>query len=139
MAKYHVFRLKPDEEIVAGIRRYIEERNIKSGLVLGIIGSLNEVELSFLKSVPGNYITVKYRGPLEIVSAQGNIGMDEDNSPIAHIHMVVSNEFTAVGGHLTSGRIFTTAEVAILEFEGEVSIRRKHDEWSGLKEMEIEG
>ena len=136
MANYHVFRVKEDTEIMGEIAAYCEEHNIDSGILLGMIGSLNHVKLSFIKSVPGNYITEEYTGPLEIVAAQGSIAREVDGDRIIHIHMVISDKEGAVGGHFSEGTTFTTAEVVILEFEvDEPELKRQLDDYTGLKEL----
>ncbi len=136
MTEYHVFRVGPDQPLLAEIKRYCEEKNINSALVLGIIGSLNEVTLAFIRSVPADYVTEDFTGPLEIAAAQGSIAMDKGER-VLHIHLVISDHDRAVGGHLVEGKIFTTAEVALMEFEeGEAELKRKLDDYTGLKELQ---
>lgn len=138
MAKYHVFRVEPDRELYGAVVEYADENSIDSGLVVGMIGSLKEVELAFIKTLPGNYIKRSFGGPLEIAAAQGNLAMDKTTGErIAHIHITVSNETQAVAGHLVSGRIYTTAEVALLEFTNgnEPNLERGEDPYTGLREL----
>ena len=80
--KIHVFRVKPGQELLNGIARYCHEREIFSGVVIGIIGSVENARLNFLKALPGKYDSVDYHGPLEIVCAQGSIAI-KDDAPIS--------------------------------------------------------
>lgn len=136
MTKHHVFRVGPDQPLLAEIKRYCEEKNINSALMLGMIGSLKEVTLAFIRSVPADYVTEDFTGPMEIAAGQGSVAMD-NGERVLHIHLVISDHDRAVGGHLVEGKTFTTAEVAILEFEeGEPELKRKLDDHTGLKELQ---
>ena len=128
----HIFRVTPGKELVESISDYCQSRGINGGVVTGIIGSLNNVSLGFLKELPGKYITREFAGPLEIAASQGSVGICGDERVI-HIHMTISDEHGAVGGHLVSGEVFSTAEVIIKELQD--CIARRTDDYTGLKEL----
>jgi predicted DNA-binding protein with PD1-like motif len=130
--KIHVFRVKPGQELLNGIARYCHEREIFSGVVIGIIGSVENAQLNFLKALPGKYESVDYCGPLEIVCAQGSIAL-KDDAPIIHIHIQLSGQGICSGGHLAKASVFSTAEVAIgaLDYQ----LRRQSDSYTGLNEL----
>ena len=75
--KVHVFRVKPEQEIIREIGRYCRQHQISSGVVIGIIGSVQRAKLNFLKGLPGRYETEEYSGHLEIVCAQGSIALKD--------------------------------------------------------------
>ena len=129
----HVFRVKPNEELVQSITQYCESEHITSAVVTGIIGSLRSVKLGFLKELPGKYETEDFQGPLEIVCAQGTVAVCQGEFAL-HIHILVSDEKHAAGGHLTSARVFSTAEVALAELDQQ--IKRRFDDYTGLKELQ---
>jgi len=137
MPKTHMFRVKPDQELLGAIKSYCERERIRSGVITQLIGSFSSVKLNFLKSLPGNYTTKEFRnpkGPLEIVTGQGTIAtMKDTNELVLHIHILVSDENRAVGGHLAEGTIFSTAEVFIEETDQ--PIKRILDSYTGLKEL----
>ncbi len=131
--KMHIFRIQPGQDLLKGIGEYCEKNSIKSAEILQIIGSLKVAELSFLKELPGKYITKKFKGPMEIVCAQGSIAT-AGNEVVPHIHIMVSTEKSAIGGHLSIGCIiFSTAEVFIGELWKQ--IERKKDSHTGLNEL----
>jgi predicted DNA-binding protein with PD1-like motif len=135
MQKTHLFRVKPNEELLSAIKSYCEKNRIRSAVITHIIGSFSNVKLSFLKTLPGKYITKEFRGPLEIVAGQGTIAtMADTNELVLHIHIIVSDENKAVGGHLAEGKIFSTAEVFIEELD--YPIKRKLDSYTGLREID---
>lgn len=130
--RIHVFRIKPGQELLNEIRRYCMEHAISSGIVIGIIGSVDNAHLNFLKSLPAKYDSVEYHGPLEIVCAQGSIAM-KDDTPIIHIHIQLSKQDMCSGGHLAKALVFSTAEVTIGELD--YQLRRQLDSYTGLNEL----
>ena len=84
--KVHVFRVKPRQEVASEVASYCRQNGISSGVVLGIIGSVEKASLNFLRELPGKYETKEYQGPLEIVCAQGSVAL-KDAEPVIHIHI----------------------------------------------------
>jgi predicted DNA-binding protein with PD1-like motif len=130
--KVHVFRVKPDQELLGAIVDYCRRNNITSGVVLGIIGSLKNARLNYLVELPGKYVPVDYPGPLEIVSAQGSVALKADEI-VLHIHIQLSSQKGCYGGHLDGATVFSTAEVVIGELD--YQLRRRTDDYTGLNEL----
>ena len=130
--KIHIFRLKPDQKLFEGTLDFCQKKRIISGVIISLLGSLKNVELGFLKKLPGKYITRKIKGPLEIVFGTGTIAQ-MDEKTLLHIHLEISDERKAIGGHLVEGTIFSTAEVIIGEL-GE-QLNRQKDNFTGLNEL----
>ncbi len=133
-SKIHIFRVKPEQDLLESIQIFCEKKKITSGIIIGIIGSLEVASINYLKSLPGNYVNKKYQGPMEIVASQGSIAKCGKDT-IVHIHMVVDNEKETRGGHLAKGSIiFSTAEVVIGELN--YQLEREKDEYTGLLELQ---
>lgn len=130
--KIHAFRIKPGQELLDRISRYCQEHKISSGIIIGIIGSVEDARLNYLKALPGKYESVDYSGPLEIVCAQGSIAL-KDDTPIIHIHIQLSGQNICSGGHLARATVFSTAEVSIGELD--YQLRRQIDSYTGLNEL----
>ena len=130
--KVHVFRVKPGQELLGEIASYCQEHSISSGVVIGIIGSVESARLHFLTELPGKYEGVQYSGPLEIVCAQGSVAVQND-SPIIHIHIQLSRQDICRGGHLAEATVFSTAEVVIGELDRQ--LWRRSDSYTGLNEL----
>ena len=128
----HVFRVKPEQELLGEIVRYCREHGISSGVVVGIIGSVKSARLNFLMELPGKYDSVTYLGPLEIVCAQGSVAV-KNGDTIIHIHIQLSGQDTCRGGHLAEATVFSTAEVTIGELD--YQLRRQVDNYTGLNEL----
>ena len=127
-----MFRVKPKQELLSEIAHYCREYGISSGVVIGIIGSVESAQLNFLTGLPGKYDNVDYSGPLEIVCAQGSVALKNDD-PVIHIHIQLSGQDICRGGHLAEATVFSTAEVAIAELD--YQLRRQFDSYTGLNEL----
>ncbi len=130
--KIHVFRVKPKQELLGEIAGYCQAQGITSGVIIGIIGSVESAQLNFLVELPGKYVPREYAGPLEIVCAQGSVALKEDKT-IVHVHIQLSSQDICRGGHLARATVFSTAEVTIgvLDYQ----LRRQSDEYTGLNEL----
>ena len=134
--KIHIFRVKPGQELAGEIAVYCRQKGVTSAVVIGIIGSVTSLKLNFLKTLPGKYETVEFKGPLEIVSGQGSVAL-KDSELIVHVHLQVSSQTECRGGHLVEARIFSTAEVVIGELD--YPLNRYTDEYTGLNELKEPG
>jgi predicted DNA-binding protein with PD1-like motif len=132
--KIHVFRVFPKAELLKEIKTFCEKNKITSAIVIGIIGSLNKVQLGFLKELPGKYIKKNFTGPVEIVCGQGSIALCK-NELVVHIHIQISDENRSFGGHLISAEVFSTAEVVLGELTDQII--REQDPLTGLNELVV--
>ena len=130
--KIHVFRVMPGQELLTGITTYCRQNNVTSGVIIGIIGSVTKIKLNYLLKLPGDYKTIEYTGPLEIVCAQGTVALKEGNLML-HIHMQLSSPEISHGGHVGDAMIFSTAEVTIGELD--YQLNRTLDQYTGLNEL----
>ena len=132
--KIHVFRVKPKQELASEIADHCRQNGISSGVVIGIIGSVESARLNFLRELPGKYETKEYKGPLEIVCAQGSVAL-KDSELIVHIHIQLSGLDGCQGGHFVEARVFSTAEVVIGELD--YQLYRYADDYTGLNELQL--
>ncbi|MBM4241992.1 MAG: DNA-binding protein [Euryarchaeota archaeon] len=123
-----VSRLTSGKDLKKGIEEIIVQNDLNSGIILCIVGSLNSALLRM-----SNEDVKEFRGPFEIVSAEGTITRDG-----IHVHISMSDGRGRVfGGHLLDGCIInTTAEICIMEIEG--TLRRIFDPETGYKELSID-
>ena len=132
--KVHMFRVKPKQELASEITNYCVQYGITSGVVIGIIDSVESAKLNFLKELPGMYEAVEYTGPLEIVCAQGSVAL-KGSDLITHVHIQLSSPDICQGGHLVEAKVFSTAEVAIGELD--YQLIRYADAYTGLNELKL--
>ena len=124
-----VERLKPGEELQSSLKRIAFEHNIKAGVIVCAVGSLNVASLRMAGANEAKTID----GPLEIVSITGTLS---DTS--MHVHLSVSDSAgKTIGGHLMAGcKVFTTIELVILELSDEWVFERKIDEQTTYLELD---
>jgi predicted DNA-binding protein with PD1-like motif len=130
--KVHAFRVKPKQELFSSIVQYCGDNNITSGIIIGIIGSVEKARLNFIVQLPGKYEGVDYTGPLEIVCAQGSVAR-KDNEVLVHVHVQLSGRDICSGGHLVEAIIYSSAEVIIGELD--YQLYRQYDSYTGLNEL----
>jgi Predicted DNA-binding protein with PD1-like DNA-binding motif len=122
-----VKRLHPGQDLKGSLLQIRDSKDLKSGVILSMVGSLNQ---AVLRMADGNNKTII--GPLEIVSATGTIATNG-----VHLHLAVADKNgTVMGGHLMEGcPVHTTVELCIecpdMVFE------RGLDPETGYMELEI--
>ncbi|KAA0285299.1 MAG: DNA-binding protein [Chloroflexi bacterium] len=126
----HTFRLKPGADLFDSIEVFVKERGIEAGCVLSCVGSLTHAVLRLADRDTYN----DYEGHFEIVSITGTVSVHG-----SHIHIAISDSDGAtVGGHLVSGcRIYTTAEIVLLELDDVVYKREMYENDSGYDELAV--
>lgn len=130
--KQLTFRLKPGQLLREEIER--RTKDVKAGILLSIVGSLENANLRMAGIAPNNQAVKNFEGPFEIVSGTGTISQDG-----CHIHISVSDkEGKMIGGHLKGGcKVATTAEIVVGIFD-DISYKRIYNESTGFKELEVE-
>lgn len=122
-------RLDLGAEIVSQISDLAKREGIETG-TLSAIGALSRAELACYDQAAHVYQTIRVEGPVEMVSALGNISL-RDGRPFVHAHAVLADgEGRTRGGHLMKGEVFA-AEICLQELVGQPLIR-EHDPATGL-------
>lgn len=132
--KQLTFRLKPGQFLKEEIERKTKENNIEAGVLLSIVGGLENAILRMAGSDPDNQIIKKWNEAFEIVSGTGTISNDG-----CHIHVSLSDQNgNVIGGHLKDGcKVKYTAEIIIGIFD-DISYKRNYDKVTGFKELEVD-
>ncbi|MBI5459540.1 PPC domain-containing DNA-binding protein [Methanobacterium sp.] len=122
-----VKRLVPGQDLKKSLEEIRDNKGLKSGVILCLVGSLDE---AVLRMADGNKKTIN--GPLEIVSATGTIATNG-----VHLHLAVADSQGNVrGGHLMRGcPVHTTVEICISC--PDMVFKRVNDPETGYRELEI--
>lgn len=128
--RLHVFRLRPGDDLMSGIRSYVKQNNIQAAVLLGAVGSLTHASLRYANASDADVLT----GHFEVVSITGTAEQGGE-----HIHLSISkNDGSVVGGHLMSGsKIYTTAEITLGEIVDAKFTRESDKDGSGWDELKI--
>lgn len=126
----HTFRLKPGQDLLDEIERFVSEKGIEAGCILCSVGSLTHATLRLANREYLNH----YEGHFEIVSLTGTV-----SSHGSHLHISISDgEGRTTGGHLVSGcRVYTTAEIVLAVFDDLVYEREVLEDDSGYEELVV--
>lgn len=118
--------LDKGEYLLESLKEIISERNIKNGVLVSAIGTLDYCEIHLVANTTDPIVDKFCRWKdkaLEISSVQGIIA---DGVP--HFHIVVSDMDKAYSGHLENGcRVLNLFEGVILEVEG-IELTRRLDQ-----------
>jgi predicted DNA-binding protein with PD1-like motif len=127
--KIHAFRLKPGDDLRAGIEAFAKQENIQAGWVMSCVGSLTQTNIRFANQPNGS----KANGHFEIVSLVGTVSVNG-----CHLHLSVSDSLGhTTGGHLLpENLVYTTAEVVLGESRRHVFTREK-DGTTPWEELQI--
>jgi predicted DNA-binding protein with PD1-like motif len=123
-----VSRILPGEDLKTGIQDLIDDKGLKSGIIICMVGSISRAVLRM-----ANGEKKIFNGPFEIVSSEGTCAGNG-----VHIHIAIADEEGAVyGGHLLEGcNVHTTAEIGIIE--SKIIYKRIHDPKTGYRELCVE-
>ena len=147
----HAVRIPSNADLVPALLeaagQAMELSKAQSAFVMTAVGSLSEVTLRMAATdkdtqtqetslAEATSLQVRtFSQHFEIVSLVGTFSVDGGK----HLHMSVSNaEGNVLGGHLVSGRVFTTLEL-VLGTMSEVAFTREMDAASGYNELVVTG
>jgi predicted DNA-binding protein with PD1-like motif len=132
LSKVVAIRLPPGKDLMEGMTEACMTHGLKSGFITSCIGSLRRA--SFFTVVPlankmgaGYGDPIEVERPLELVSAQGTIGLDLEENLLIHMHGALGDgQGNLYGGHLIKGKcpILITCEVMIAFLEGFRAVQR---------------
>ncbi|BCS86861.1 PPC domain-containing DNA-binding protein [Pseudodesulfovibrio sediminis] len=123
-------RLRPGQDLLCELERFVREQSIEAACVLTCVGSLTTAVLRYANQE--NAIVLE--GHYEIVSLTGVLSHHG-----SHCHIALSDsQGRTVGAHVLEGcKIYTTAEI-VLGVCPDVRFVRRYDSETGYPELEIE-
>lgn len=128
----YILRLDPGDYVLESINSMTEREKIDYAVVLSGIGTLDKYVMHMVTTVgypPVEFLDKKDNRPYELVCINGLI---VNKKP--HLHMVISDDKMAYGGHLEDGcRVLYIAEIVIQAFDG-FKIKRINNQ-NGIMEL----
>ncbi|HSK68505.1 MAG TPA: PPC domain-containing DNA-binding protein [Candidatus Limnocylindria bacterium] len=136
VGKVHAFRLEVGEPFLESLQKVCEEHNIKNGVILSCMGSLDGARFFAPAEIPGKKFPYGYgeptvlTGPIELYGATGFFSHGENNEVLLHVHVSLGDsEGKGYVGHLINGnKALFTIDVVLLEIEGINMGRRYHED-----------
>lgn len=117
----YFLRLDPGDELVASLRQFAAESEIRGGFIMGL-GSTSDLVLGFLDPETGEYVKRTFEEPMEVGSLSGTISYDvAEDRPFIHLHGVFAPvELLAYTGHVHEARTGAVMEVYIATFDAKL-------------------
>jgi uncharacterized protein len=128
-ARFFAFRLRPGDDLLECLARYVATHGIQAGWIAGVVGSLSRVSLRFAGQPDSTHL----EGAFEIIALSGTLDAAD-----AHLHLSVADAQGAMrGGHVMPGCIVrTTCELVVGDLES-LAFHRKPCELSGYNELVV--
>ena len=105
----YIIYVEQDEEIMATLTQFCQDRNIVNGQLSGI-GAIKDIELGAYDLANKTYIIETFDDIWELTSYQGNILL-KDGEPFIHAHITISDHDLGVkGGHLFEAKVGAVGE-----------------------------
>jgi predicted DNA-binding protein with PD1-like motif len=103
--RIEIIKMDPGTDMLDGLKQAVKERSIKNGVILAGIGSVTDYCIHVVsdKNLPPAQEYPKASVAMDLVSVQGYIL----NSRV-HAHIILSDENSAIGGHLEKGTVALT-------------------------------
>ena len=126
-ARSYVLRLRPGDDLLAGLRTFAREQRLQAAYVASCAGSATRTSVRFANQPAASV----REGHFEVVSLSGTLSADG-----AHVHVAFADSTGATfGGHLMDGtRIYTTAEIVLVELS-DLRFAREVDSTYGYHEL----
>jgi predicted DNA-binding protein with PD1-like motif len=103
--RIEIIKMNPGTDMLDGLNQAVKDRSIRNGIILAGIGSVTDycVHVVSDKNLPPAQQYPKASVAMDLVSVQGYIL----NSRV-HAHIILSDENSAIGGHLEKGTVALT-------------------------------
>ncbi|WP_027167409.1 PPC domain-containing DNA-binding protein [Mesorhizobium sp. WSM3224] len=128
--------LDPNEEAVEALTIFAGRNGI-AGASLAAIGAFEKATVGWFDFQSKSYRKIPVLEQCEVVSAIGDIAIDEEDKPSLHIHAVLGlSDGSTRGGHLLQGFVRPTLEVTVLESPGHLRRRKRSELGIALIDLE---
>jgi predicted DNA-binding protein with PD1-like motif len=121
--KTHILVLEPGEEAFAAIEAFARTEGITAAS-LSAIGAFARATVGWFDLDSRSYREIQIDKQCEVLSAIGDISVNDSGEPAVHIHAVLGLEDGSTrGGHFLRGVVRPTLEVVMVELP--VHLRRR--------------
>lgn len=130
---FYTLSFKKGEEIMSLLKDYLIANNITAAHIAGL-GAASLLEIAYYNIEKKEYERYTIEEDLEVLSLNGNVGVNEDKETIIHMHGTFGKrDLSVIGGHIFLLRISGAGEIHMRVFSGEIN--RAYDAETGLTLM----
>lgn len=131
----YVVVLDPGEEAFRTIGRFAEDEHL-SAASLTALGAFSRATVGWFDLAAKTYRKIDVGQQCEVLSALGDIALDDKGKPSLHMHVVLGlSDGSTRGGHLLDGMVQPTLEVTLVE--APAHLRRKQRPELGLALIDL--
>jgi len=117
--------LDPGEEAFAIISDFAKTKRLGAAS-LTALGAFSGATVGWFDLARNNYRKISIAQQCEVLSALGDIAIDDDGEPSLHIHVVLGlDDGSTRGGHLLEGFVRPTLEVTLVETPAHLRRRKR--------------
>lgn len=128
--------LDPGEEAIAALTAFADQKEI-TGASLAAIGAFEKATVGWFDFQSKSYRKIPVDEQCEVLSAIGDIAVDDSGKPSLHLHAVLGlHDGSARGGHLLEGIVRPTLEITVLESPGYLRRRKRPELGIALIDLE---
>lgn len=112
-SRFVLVRMDPGDDLLQTLNEAVKREELGNGIIFGGVGSLSQYRVHVVKTtnMPPGDVFFDNKGPWDILCMNGLI-IDGR----LHAHITLSNNETAIGGHLEEGcKVLTFCSVMIAE------------------------
>jgi uncharacterized protein len=123
----YVLILDPGEEAFSAISEFAGRERLGAAS-LTALGAFSEATVGWFDLAGKTYRKIPVGQQCEVLSALGDIAIDDSGKPSLHVHVVLGlSDGSTRGGHLLEGLVRPTLEVTLVETPAHLR-RKKHPE-----------
>lgn len=129
-ASVHLVVLESGEEAFGALTRFADEQRIGSASITAI-GAFERAVVGWFDVASKAYRRIAINEQCEVLSALGDIAVDDDDKPSLHMHVVLGlADGSTRGGHFLEGTVRPTLEIIVTETP--VTLRRRKRKELGI-------
>jgi predicted DNA-binding protein with PD1-like motif len=122
--------LETGDELMACLEDISRAEGLSAAQITGI-GAFSDAVLAYFDWNAKEYRDIPVAEQVEVASLIGDIGVDGENKPVVHVHLVLGHrDGRATAGHLIRAHVRPTLELVITESPAHLC--RRKDPASGL-------
>jgi predicted DNA-binding protein with PD1-like motif len=126
----YVVVLDAGDEAMACLQAFAQTEDLSAAQITAI-GAFERAVVGFWDWQGKDYERLRVQEQTEVLSALGDVSVDQAGQPKVHLHVVLGRrDGAALGGHLLEGRVRPTLEAVITE--SPAYLQRVHDPELGL-------
>jgi predicted DNA-binding protein with PD1-like motif len=123
----YVVVLDPGEEAFGTLRAFAAKERI-DGAQVSAIGAFSRAVVGLFEPDGQTYHRIPVDEQAEVLSALGDIAIDEAGLPSLHLHVVLGlSDGGCKGGHLLEAQVYPTLEAIVTETPEALRRRKRHD------------